>query len=776
MMSAKLLLKLVGVAHFLIAVTGVQAGGVPQPSAPDGKRRVTVRDAVGMMQVGDRRYLQGDFSHARNVALFSPDGTKFVFVSQRANLDTDIVEYSLWLFRTAEALSNPHPDLIATLGSSSNREAISNVRWLPDNDTLIFLGEQPGETPQLFKVSVSTRKLEKLTNHPTAIVAYSMDENGDAFAYIANSESRPAISAAMRRRGFFVTSEQWEEIYSNRPSVDSRHEVFIKTPTLANPQRVGDVIDLDSEHSDLQISPSGQYAFFKAFATHPPAAWGDYQFESNAEAAPPLTTCISVPYYRCPEQYFVVDLEKRSVEPLINAPVILSNDGAELAAWAGQDSVILINAALPFDNRSPETNQRRKSHFYIAEVSLSNKRIDEIKESHKPLPAWNIVPDSKKDRIVITPIVEALGVPFEVRKNSSGWKVAEIGWPTTESSYPLSITLDEGINSPPRLVANDQKTKKKVLLLDLNPEFANLMFGHVELFRWNAKNNQPEEGNLYYPPDYKSGTKYPLIIQTHDESRERFWIDGPYSTANAAQPLASRGFIVLQLGLLVRYDKHSIDEVMKILDTPEEGPYYTALFESAIDELDHRGLIDRNRVGLTGFSRTVYHVEYALTHSKYRFGASVVADGINFGYASCVFYMAPAYGSVCEKVNGRPPYGEALAKWAKEAPSFALDKLNTPLLLQAIESPLVEWEVFSGLRWLRKPVELLNFYPEGAHILIRPRQRLLSQESVVDWYSFWLKGEEDPDPTKAEQYKRWRELRDLQEESIEKSVSQPKKQ
>jgi hypothetical protein len=29
----------------------------------------------------------------------------------------------------------------------------------------------------------------------------------------------------------------------------------------------------------------------------------------------------------------------------------------------------------------------------------------------------------------------------------------------------------------------------------------------------------------------------------------------------------------------------------------------------------------------------------------------------------------------------------------------------------------------------------------------------------VDWYSFWLKGEEDPDSAKAEQYVRWKKMR-----------------
>jgi len=37
----------------------------------------------------------------------------------------------------------------------------------------------------------------------------------------------------------------------------------------------------------------------------------------------------------------------------------------------------------------------------------------------------------------------------------------------------------------------------------------------------------------------------------------------------------------------------------------------------------------------------------------------------------------------------------------------------------------------------------------------------------VDWMKFWLKGEEDSDPAKAEQYNRWRELRNLQEKDYD---------
>jgi hypothetical protein len=34
---------------------------------------------------------------------------------------------------------------------------------------------------------------------------------------------------------------------------------------------------------------------------------------------------------------------------------------------------------------------------------------------------------------------------------------------------------------------------------------------------------------------------------------------------------------------------------------------------------------------------------------------------------------------------------------------------------------------------------------------------------TVDWFCFWLKGFEDPDPARAEQYRRWRELRKLRD-------------
>ena len=96
-----------------------------------------------------------------------------------------------------------------------------------------------------------------------------------------------------------------------------------------------------------------------------------------------------------------------------------------------------------------------------------------------------------------------------------------------------------------------------------------------------------------------------------------------------------------------------------------------------------------------------------------------------------------------------------------------MDKVETPLQVVALDnhqSLMGMWEPYAALRYLQKPVDLIVI-PDSEHVMTNPGERMTSQGGTVDWFRFWLKGEEDPDPAKAEQYKRWRELRKLQQAS-----------
>jgi dipeptidyl aminopeptidase/acylaminoacyl peptidase len=726
------------------------------------KAQVTVADAIEMTQMGYSRTPGGLESHD-NVVEFSPDRSKFVFVTSRGNLKNNTVEFSLLVFRTADTFESEAPEVVATLASSSNRDAITKVSWLPDNDAIVFLGEQPGENPQVYKVSCRTRQLVKLTNQPTLIADYAASRGGDRIIYLAPPELRPVLSEERLQRGFAITSENWIELYENRYSkFDTRMEVFVQTPRMAAAKQIGGPRDLYTwGDANLSISPNGRYALLDGWVNEPPTIWGEYK---PAILASPVTTpCVAGKAGDCPRQHLIVDMVTGTVSPLIDAPVFpFGQGGMGLGAWTQRNSVLLINALLPLGTTDPDRRARRREHLYAAEVTLPDRRIVEISQQDVPFPAVRIDPDSTLDRILAQPRLATDGPPTEFRIEAGGWKIRQLDQPPKPTGG-LAVTLEQDLNSPPKLVATEPNTRRESVLLDLNPKFSTLTFGHVEVFKWKAKDGHAVAGLLYYPPDYIAGSRYPLVIQTHGYSRERFWVDGPYSTGFAAQPLANKGIVVLQMDLGDIDVKDSYTEVNNILSTPKEGPHEVAAYEAVIDELDGKGLIDRNRIGLTGFSRTVYHVLYTLTHSNYHFAAAIVSDGVTFGYGDCLFLSGIGDRDAlaqCEKVNGgSPPYGDSLSGWAKAAPTFNLDKIEAPVLLQAITSPIGEWEIFAGLKWLNKPVELLNFYPSGEHVLAKPWQRLLSQQTTVDWYCFWLKGEEDPDPAKAEQYGRWRAMR-----------------
>lgn len=91
--------------------------------------------------------------------------------------------------------------------------------------------------------------------------------------------------------------------------------------------------------------------------------------------------------------------------------------------------------------------------------------------------------------------------------------------------------------------------------------------------------------------------------------------------------------------------------------------------------------------------------------------------------------------------------------------------------LPVADSPLADFrEPYSGLRYWHKPVDLIILNTDE-HILTNAAVLMVSQGGSVDWFRFWLKNERRPDPAKANQYTRWRELRKLLPENDAKAAA-----
>jgi len=710
---------------------------------------MTVADIIQMATFGSQPW-----ARSPDADVLSADGRLHAVVLKRGDIEHNTNVFSLLVFRTDALFTQPMQDTVMALSSSSNRPAISHVTWLGDNHTLAFLGEGPRELAQVYTVDIRTRHVTQLTRHATEITTYDISPSGGVIVYYARQAADTSGYPIMRERGFALrptqlVSEVIQGVWSNSARSGGRaNQLFVwragaSAPFVASePGRTYQSCDADV----LSVAPRGKVALLKCTRPRLPASWRGYTERELAQW---------IGAGHVPAEFALLDLERGAVDPLVDAPAAWPT-----WRWAPTgEAIVLANTFLPLDVEDPAERRLRGTHRGIIEVDVRTQRLTVIAHSDSlAVVAWE--PSSNTVAFVpVTPepgAVEETRPVLRYRKTTHGW--VKIRGGHTPSSPVLFV--EQGMNLPPRLVAVDRGTSRRAVLLDPNRNVGTLRVSREEIVRWRTKDGQAWAGGLYLPPDFVAGRRYPLVIQTHGFDSTAFHPDGSHATANAAQPMAAHGMLVLQLGILADGGQFSD------LGTPREAPSAMEAIEGAIDELDSLGLIDRSRVGLIGFSRTCFHVLYTLTHSSYPFAAAAITDGVDMSYLQyMLFQHANAGADEASLINGGPPFGKTLDLWRERAPGFTLDRVTAPLRLEAIGLPAVleEWEPYAALLLQHKPVELFVI-PEGAHLLAKPWERLASSQGNADWFRFWLKGEEDPDPAKADQYARWRELRKLQQQ------------
>ncbi len=733
---------------FLLLLVGCSIHAVQLETTEAAKKRgVTVADTIRMTTIPEPQYAIQDPSQSR-VALFSTDKKHFAIVAEHGILETNEREFSLFLFAAAEVFQSPKRKVLITLRSRSNRDAIRSVRWI-DDEHLVFLGEADG-TSQVYLVGLKDGQIQQLTDHPTPLIDFDYDAKSHIVAYAAERGLLTGEAAYERcARGYAITNEALDDIPRSledckEPSLLLGPEVYVKRPGREASRIL--FADYFEPLKRISLSPGGRYVLFDVLVRKVPPEWKGYEEPLiHAEA---VASRNRGPFSWL-SQFLVADTATGQVRPVVNGTIDLTIGAS---AWSPDgNSVAVSGAFLPLDVSDSAELHARKAHSFVIEVDLASGAFTKICDKQLIVANWN----PETNELSLRPPERNPERGFaRYRRNGKTW-VEEPARDAQKPRVSPEVTLEQDLNSPPRIFVSDPAHQKKQLFWDLNPQFRDLEFGKVERVTWLAKDGHEVEGGLYYPPHYKPGTRYPVVLQTHGFSKEEFWINGPWNSAFAAQPLAARDILVLQIGYAT--EKGSDARAWR---TPAEAPRQMGVYEGAIDYLDGRKLIDRARVGIIGFSRTVYSVEYTLTHSSYHFAAATAADGFDGGY---VQYLVNPYSKRdWMTVNGGDPFGATLNLWLERSPSFTVDRVRAPVRLEGygdISAVIGSWEWYAKLVMLDRPVDLI-YIPDGTHLLVKPWERMTSQQGNVDWFCFWLKGEVDPAPEKREQYERWRTMRE----------------
>jgi dipeptidyl aminopeptidase/acylaminoacyl peptidase len=333
----------------------------------------------------------------------------------------------------------------------------------------------------------------------------------------------------------------------------------------------------------------------------------------------------------------------------------------------------------------------------------------------------------------------------------------------------------QNLSTPPELFQWLLGERSIKTLVRLNPEFDSLALAPSMSVQWKTSTGYDINGILLLPPGYSDKNQYPLVIQTKPYVGQFLCDTGvSHFPSFAPQPIADAGMLYL-----IRSYPEDINNNPDAGHLPKgypggvgEAVFNMDVWDSAIAALNARGIIQMDKLGIIGFSRSGWYTEYILAHSGVRYRAATVTDNIQYSIGE---YWT-SRGSLVQPLEGMyggPPYGKTFANWLDYSISFNLDKVRTPLLMEqmgggvpfvserSIPAQLIpSLEIFMGLQRLKRPVELY-YYPNEDHQPDNPQARLASLQRNVDWYRFWLQGYERPNPENPEQYIRWSALRSL---------------
>ena len=725
-------------------------------------RPITVEDCVRTRRIVDQE------------VHISPDGSKVAYVVKAPDIVTNRNIYQLYVrdLKSLGGRENGHLFLHA--------DRISGTAWL-GSDRIIARVENKSGNSENFEsevsvVNVTTGTLDKL-EYPKSIEDYSASADGGTivFSVKMSADRKSSIGDSKVRkerqaRGYpLVFGEGSAEAIEHLPE----DEILLARRTRPGKLDVKKLVFRESENSPkqsslrnvqrLSLSPNGKYLLITYSVESIPAGWAEQPYIRLAHS---LGTFFDT---------YVLGLYEISTGRLRVGFNFLGADLRE--SWSGDSRSYSVVGPSPFgsDDARMEVDAAAASgnmfrymsrfrHVFIVDVATGTTTMVLKREDPK---LWNDLPVwwSRSDGPMIVRRTDNSFAIFAMQKQQ--WKEItrfdlwkdEGFLSSLASDGELLVGVSQTSKIPPDLFVYDVKNMEARFVTDLNPEYRGIQLGRVERVEWTNRYGSECAGFVIKPVGYQEGRRYPMVFLSAPPS-DVFISDAVYTTAYAPQSLANAGFVVV-------IAQYPLDDRISQNEFPGDmsAAYnWMAMVESAVDLLADRGLVDKNNVGIAGFSRTSWLTDFTLTHSDYHFVAASSADSGIYIYGAYFKRNSLSDITGAETQVGGPPYGETFKHWLMYAPPFNAEKATAAILMEYVGTGEHGFEFFTALSRLGKSVEFYR-YPKGNHPLDTPFERIASLQRNVDWFRFWMQGYEGKAPEyDPEQYVRWRKLRKLQEQ------------
>ncbi len=295
------------------------------------------------------------------------------------------------------------------------------------------------------------------------------------------------------------------------------------------------------------------------------------------------------------------------------------------------------------------------------------------------------------------------------------------------------VAVQSGSDYAGDLFLHDSK-RESHRLTKLNPQVDSWKLPQMSIFKWAGANGDTVEGILELPPDYNGKKKLPLIVQIHggptsaEKFAFRFWIYG--RTA-----FATKGYAVLSpnyRGSTGFGDKFLTELVGRENDIEVKD------ILNGVDALIEKGIVDKNRLGVMGWSNGGYLTNCMIATNRFKAassGAGVIDQTIQWGEEDTP-------GHVINFMEALP--WENPQEYIKASPLYSFSKdIKTATIIHVGEKdprvpPSHSKTLHRALKhYIKAPTELI-IYPGAEHSVTTYKHRLAKMMWDHAWFDKYL--------------------------------------
>lgn len=610
----------------------------------------------------------------------SEDGKNVAFVKKTANWKDNTYSNHVWIYGKEKGQSY-----------SLTRDIDSTYPlWSPNSSNIGYLSPVGDDRKnQIFVKSIDGDSGGQITDVKEGVSNFKWEPTGKGFYYISQSKESERIKKRKEQYGEF---QHIGKDYRN----DCLYYIEIENRVV---YQLTD--DKDFHIHDFDISNDGKKAVLMAT---PSPNMEDYP---NGDL-------------------YILDiqaneLQKLNIDKLLEGSFCFSPDGSK----------ICYSASI------------KEKDYYKTRIQDSTLEIYDLNNGERIQP----LTDFDSTVIPLCWTVKGILIRWQYKTNNLIGLLSENGTVEVLSEKVDSFIMDASITRDGNHIAYTKAMTNEIFEIYLNDKkitnensfFKGRLKSNRDIISWQSRDDLEIEGVLSTPVEFDTNKKYPLLVVIHGGPA---WASFPifsdcFNEKYPIEQFIEKGFIVLEPNyrgssgygnefLKANYRKLGIADYDDVI--------------SGVDQLVEKGIADKDRVGVMGWSNGGYISAFCSTFSN-RFKAVSVGGGITNWSTHYVNTDIPYF---IKMHLGNTPWNDPEI-YAKASPMTYIKSSCTPTLIQHGEIdariPVSNaYELYQGLKDMAVDTELIIF--KGmAYSSDHPGITATIMKQNLMWFSHYILGE-----------------------------------